>query len=249
MRSLKNEIFVCVDCESTGLDTEQDAIIEIGAVRFTQDAILDQMETLVDPQRPIPAESSAIHHITDSMVAGKPKIAAVLPAILAFLEKAIIVGHGIGFDLALIQNAANREGLPCNLLQRKQVDTLRLARLYGDSPSNSLEVLRQHFLIPPEQAHRALDDAMINTKVFLRLLQRYRSMQEVFDVLSKPVSLRKMPLGKHKGRPFNEIPLDYLRWAVRQDFDQDLLYSIKEELRSRKSGKGFQQAGNPFRDL
>jgi DNA polymerase III subunit epsilon len=249
MGLLKEEVFVCVDCESTGLDAEQDAIIEVGAVRFTCDAILDQMETLVDPDRPIPPESTQIHHISDAMVAGKPKIGEVLPSLLAFLDRAVIVGHGIAFDLRLLQNAADRAKIVCNLANRKQIDTLRLARLYGDSPSNSLEVLRRHFLIPPEQAHRALDDAMINMKVFLRLVQRYRTLEQVIDALAKPVQLKKMPLGKHKGRLFSEIPLDYLRWAVRQDFDDDLLFSIREELRTRKAGKGFHLSSNPFQQL
>lgn len=58
-----------------------------------------------------------------------------------------------------------------------------------------------------------------------------------------------MPLGKHKGRTFDEIPLDYLLWAERKDFDQDLLYSIRLELRNRKKGRGFEQSSSPFADL
>lgn len=249
MGLLNREVFVCIDCESTGLDYEQDAIIEVGAIRFSTDEVFDQLETLINPERPIPPDSTRIHHITDQMVAGKPLIAEVLPAILSFLDKAIIIGHGVGFDLKLIETAARRTGLTCNLSNRRSIDTLRLARLYGESPSNSLEVLRQHFLIPPEQAHRALDDATINMKVFLRLIQRFRTTEQVMEALAKPVQLKKMPLGKHKGRPFSEIPLDYLRWASRQDFDQDLMHSIREELRARKSGKGFHQAASPFQEL
>ncbi len=58
-----------------------------------------------------------------------------------------------------------------------------------------------------------------------------------------------MPLGKHKGRPFKEIPLQYLQWIVNKDFDQDLLYSVRTELKKRKKGNLFNQSSNPFLNL
>ena len=58
-----------------------------------------------------------------------------------------------------------------------------------------------------------------------------------------------MPLGKHKGRPFTEVPVAYLRWAARQKFDQDLLFSIRSELKKRDQGNAFRKAGNPFQEL
>jgi len=61
--------------------------------------------------------------------------------------------------------------------------------------------------------------------------------------------MKVMPLGKHKGRLIKEIPLDYLKWAVRKDFDQDLIFSIKQEIRKRQKGQSFNQASNPFSQL
>jgi DNA polymerase-3 subunit epsilon len=58
-----------------------------------------------------------------------------------------------------------------------------------------------------------------------------------------------MPLGKHKGRPMKEIPLQYLQWIVHKGFDQDLLYSIRTELSRRKKGNLFSQSSNPFSNL
>jgi len=58
-----------------------------------------------------------------------------------------------------------------------------------------------------------------------------------------------MPLGKHKGRIFSEIPVEYLRWAVNQNFDQDLMFSLKTELKKRNKGSHFGQASNPFANL
>ncbi len=249
MTLLRQALFVCVDCESTGLDPDKDQIIEVGAVRFTFDGVEGDLQALVNPLCPIPEESTRIHHITDEMVATKPPISEILPDLLQFLSGAILVGHGIDFDLKLIDNAAKAAGLPSALQTRPRIDTLRLARLYGESPTNSLEMLRTHFNIPAEAAHRAFDDALINMSVFLRLTERFKTLDEVFAVLAKPIRLKAMPLGKHKGRPFKEIPIDYLRWAVRQKFDQDLIFSMKEELTKRQSGSAFRQAANPFQEL
>ncbi len=249
MGLVKSEVFVCVDCEATGLDRENDRIIEVGAVRFTLDKVLDRFETLIDPGRLIPEESQTIHHITDKMVEGKPPIEEVLPKLLPFLDKAIILGHGISFDIDLIANAAKRADIPTTLPSRKTIDTLRLARYYGQSPKNSLEGLRKHFNIPAEMAHRAMDDAYVNMEVFKRLITPFKTTEQIFQTLEKPILLPKMPLGKHKGRPFKEVPVDYLSWAVRQKFDMDLLYSIKTELKKRQKGEGFGQSANPFQDL
>ena len=136
MGILRKETFVCVDCESTGLDPETDHIIEVAAVHFTFDEIIDRYETLVDPGVPIPAESMAIHHITEEMVEGKPKIKTILPELIDFIGSATVVGHGVLFDLQLIANAAKRHDIPCNLANQNFFDTLRLARYYGRSPIN-----------------------------------------------------------------------------------------------------------------
>jgi len=249
MGLIRKETFVCLDCESTGLEPKHDRIIEIAAARFTFDKILQQIETLIDPQCEIPETSQDIHKITKEMIEGKPKIGEVLPQILKMIEGHVLVGHGIGFDIALIAAEAKRHQIPCRIEEQPYFDTLRMARLYGESPINSLQQLRQHFNIEPEGAHRAMSDVVVNIEVFKQLAKPYETTEELFQILQKPIRLRAMPLGKHKGRKFDEIPLEYLLWAEKKDFDQDLLYSIRYELRNRKKGKGFEQAANPFANL
>src|SRR5581483_7231399 len=116
-------------------------------------------------------------------------------------------------------------------------------------PVNSLDFLRQHFNIDPEGAHRAMADAIVNMEVFKKLTKGYKKTEEVFHALSKPILLKIMPLGKHKGRPMKEIPINYLLWAAKKEFDQDLTYSIRSEISKRKKGNLFSQAGNPFSNL
>lgn len=249
MGLLKKETFICLDCESTGLEPEQDRIIEIASATFTFDEILDSFESLVDPECPIPQVSQEIHKISYDMLQGKPKIAAILPDFLKKIEGKILVGHGISFDIALIAAEAKRHQIPNQIREQSFFDTLRMARLYGDSPTNSLQQLRQHFNIQSEGAHRAMSDVIVNIEVFKHLAKPYQTTQELFQILQKPIRLKAMPLGKHKGRRFDEIPLEYLLWAEKKDFDQDLLYSLRCEIRNRKKGGGFEQSSNPFASL
>lgn len=238
--------FVCLDCETTGLDVNADRIIEVAAVKFTLNETFQSFESLVNPECDISPESTAIHHITKEMVCDKPVIAAVLPEILQLIGNHIIVGHGVGFDIEILSIAAQRAGIPCTLRHNSYLDTLRMARLYGESPTNSLEQLRRHFNIEDEGAHRAMSDVIVNMEVFKYLAKNYRTPQHLFEALSRPILMKNMPLGKHKGRPLKEIPLEYLLWAANKDFDQDLLFSIRSEIKRRKQGNLFTQAANPF---
>lgn len=249
MALIDKEVFVCIDCETTGLDPREDRIIEVAAVRFTMNEVFGEYESLVNPECSIPDSSIVIHHITQDMVADKPTMAQILPQLLEFIGDDIIVGHGVGFDIQVIANAADRAMIPHRLRANRFLDTLRMARLYGESPTNSLEQLRQHFNIQFEGAHRAMSDVIVNREVFKFLARRYKTTEQIFDVLSRPIFLKAMPLGKHKGRLLKEIPLQYLQWAANKDFDEDLLYSLRSELSRRKKGNLFSQAVNPFAEL
>ena len=249
MGLINKDLFVCLDCETTGLETDSDRIIEIALVLFNFDGPVESFETLVDPQMPIPEASTSIHHITDQMVKGKPKILELLPKIFAFIGRHIIVGHGITNDISFICSAAKQHNVPCKLASHPYLDTLRMARLYGESPVNSLEKLRQHFNIPEEGAHRAMNDVIVNIEVFKYLSRNFKTTEQIVNRLKSPIQLKAMPLGKHKGRPFSEIPVEYLRWAANQNFDQDLMFSLKTELKKRNKGANFGQAANPFANL
>ncbi|PIS02632.1 MAG: DNA polymerase III subunit epsilon [Chlamydiae bacterium CG10_big_fil_rev_8_21_14_0_10_42_34] len=249
MGLIHKDIFVCLDCESTGLDPQTDRLIEVAAKKFTFEEVLQEFETLVNPECDIPQISQDIHNISKEMLEGKPKAIDILPELLKMIDGHILVGHGIGFDIALIAAEAKRCQIPNKIEKQPFLDTLRMARLYGESPINSLERLRQHFNIQAEGAHRAMNDVTVNIEVFKFLSKSYKTTEQLFKILEKPIKLKMMPLGKHKGRRFDEIPLEYLLWAERKNFDQDLLYSIRSELRNRKKGNGFEQNCSPFSSL
>jgi DNA polymerase-3 subunit epsilon len=249
MPKIENETFVCLDCETTGLDAFNDRVIEVAATRFTINNVIAEYESLINPECIIPESSIVFHHIIQDMVEGKPTIKAVLPELLDLIGSHIIVGHGVEFDIQLLINAAARYGIPCTLQKNRALNTLRMARLYGESPVNSLEQLRRHFNIPEEGAHRAMNDVIVNMEVFKRLAKFYKTTEALFDALAKPILFKTMPLGPHKGRLLREVPIEYLLWAARKDFDQDLLFTLRSEIKRRKSGGLFTQSANPFSSL
>jgi len=249
MTLINKDIFICLDIEATGLDSSNDRIVEIAIVKFTFNKVLDTFSTLIDPEIEIPKPSQSIHNISQDMVKGKPKIKDVLPDILKFIDSHIIIGHGIKFDIDIIYAATKRAQIPCKIYEATYIDTLRLARLYGESPSNSLSELSKHFNIDLEGAHRALNDVKANIEVFKRLSTKFTTTSQMLKRLEKPIAIKKMPLGKHKGRVFSEIPIEYLQWAAGKDFDQDLLFSIRQEINARKKKTSFETASNPFSNL
>ena len=249
MGKLNKDTFICLDVEATGLSVETDEVIELAVVKFTFDEILETFEALIDPEMPIPQEAIDVHHITNDMIKGKPKIDEILPEAFDLIKDHIVVGHNIGYDLAMLMQAAKKRRIPCPLDMDRSIDTLRLARLYAKSPTNSLEVLRQHFNIPEEGAHRAMNDVIVNIKVFKNLVLDFKRTEDVTNRLKQPISMKFFPLGKHRGLPFREVPIDYLNWASNQNFDQDLLHSIWEEKKRRRKRTPFSESCNPFADL
>ncbi len=249
MGLIEHETFVCIDCETTGLDPMSDRLIEVAVVTFTFTELLERFESLVDPKCSIPENTIAIHHITEEMVAGQPEPKDILPQVLQLIGNHTIIGHGIQFDINFISEECKRAKVPCKITGNPFFDTLRMARLYGESPVNSLERLREHFNIAEEGAHRAMSDVIVNIEVFKYLCDGFKTTQSLHKRLEKPILLRAMPLGKYKQRPFAEIPIEYLRWAAHKDFDRDLLYSIRSEIKKRKKEKPFQQASSPFSNL
>lgn len=248
-RPIDHDCFVCLDCETTGLDPEVDSIIELAVAKFDSKEIFAQMEHLIDPECDIPATSIKIHHITPEMVKDKPKIAEVLQTYLDFIGNSTIVGHGVEFDMKLLAKAAERLNIPCTIMTNPSIDTVRMGRLYGESPSNSLEMLRQHFNIEEEGAHRAMNDVMVNINVFRFLSKFHKSSKELITLLKKPIMLKYMPLGPHKGRLIKDVPLEFLRWSANKNFDEDFLFTVRSELKRRKEGVQFGQSGNPFLTL
>ncbi len=94
--------FVVFDTETTGLSPAKDRIVELSAIRFVDGIPTEIFETLVNPEREISPETSAINQITDDMVADAPTISEVLPSFEAFVGKSPLVAHNLEFDIKFL---------------------------------------------------------------------------------------------------------------------------------------------------
>jgi DNA polymerase III epsilon subunit-like protein len=163
--------FVAIDLETTGLDPRRDIPVAMAAVSFIggQPRPEGGYATLVNPRRPIPPEAQRIHGVTDADVNGAPDVAAALPPFLDACRSRPIVAHTAGFDLAIINRAA--EALQ---LRRLDGDVLDLGALaHGLFPSwwdLSLDGLARLTEVEPVGRHTAEGDALTAGLIFRRLI-------------------------------------------------------------------------------
>ncbi len=157
--------FIALDIETTGLDPEKDAIIEIGAVRFTDKRVEGEWSNLINPGKPIPPFITQLTGITDQMVHQAPPIREVLEELANFVGDAVIVGHNIGFDLSFFKRF--------RLFNSNDVvDTYELASvLLPTADRYNLGALAHSLGVLLPATHRALDDAQATRGVYLRLYE------------------------------------------------------------------------------
>ncbi len=172
-KNILGRVYVALDIETTGLDPERDAILEIGAVRFKGRRIFDTFSQLVHPGRPIPFKIQQLTGITPADIEDAPPLHAVLPELGRFVGNNPILGHNINFDLSFIR----KQGL---LQQNIGIDTFELASILLPHASRySLTALLKYLgveLPPDGQSHRALDDAQATRQLFEALLDQARRL-------------------------------------------------------------------------
>jgi DNA polymerase-3 subunit epsilon/ATP-dependent DNA helicase DinG len=164
------ETLVALDLETTGLDIERDAIIEIGAVRFRGSRVEAEWSSLVNPGRPLPPFIVQLTGITDDMLSTAPRFSGVLAELADFIGDAPVLGHNIGFDLGFLR----RKGL---FDQNPTLDTFDLASVLLPSAGRyRLASLAELLGIPVLERHRALEDARTTRAVYLALTEKLESL-------------------------------------------------------------------------
>ncbi|MGD1996537.1 MAG: helicase C-terminal domain-containing protein [Anaerolineae bacterium] len=159
-------IYVALDLETTGLNPDRDAIIEVGAVKFRGEEVLEEFSTLVDPGRRLPLEITVLTGLTDEDLIGAPRLQEVLPKLTHFVGDRLVVGHSVGFDLQFLRRWSILRTNP-------SLDTFKLSTVLAPGAHRySLEELADHMGLPPSVSHRALEDAHTAHHLFLSLFER-----------------------------------------------------------------------------
>lgn len=187
--------FVALDIETTGLETDRDAIIEIGAVRFNERRIEDEWTSLINPARHIPEFITSLTGIDDAMLRQAPRYRDIAHELESFVGEAPVIGHNVRFDLGFLQKA----GI---LRNNDVIDTYELAAvLMPSAPRYNLGSLGKQLSVLLPATHRALDDAKVTQAIFLRLREQARNLP--LDLLAEFVRLSE-PISWDAGWVFHE---------------------------------------------
>lgn len=228
-----------IDIETTGVEAEKDAIIEIASVDLAADGSLTTaMQTFVDPERPIPSAMSALHHIIDADVAGAPKLQE---AVEQFRGADSYVAHNARFEQEFFEAA--EIDLPAGL---PYICTFKSAlRVWPLLASHSNQALRYHlglvepFGIPRAEIlpHRASSDVIVTAGILWELLKVAR-WPDLIKWSREPALYTVLSFGKHRGLKYDEAPEDYIWWIIdKSDLDADVKFSARQSIERRRAAR------------
>lgn len=246
-----------------------DRIVEISITKINPDRQSPQTGTrLVNPGRPIPAEASRIHGITDDMVQTAPKFEEIAQALFGFIGDADIAGFSVGFDIEFLVEEFNRAGIPFTIVNRKIVD---LSSIYHELDKRDFRTAAMKFagqnLTTDPISSETTNNIAIN--ILNGIVGQYSASDERLQNPS-PESLhnnfnknkrfmdvhRKIKLndegrpefnfGKYKGKLISEImkvDYNYCDWCINgSDLPRDAKYLIQGIVASAQRNQSPQNA-------
>ncbi len=233
--------FLFFDTETTG-NTEEDFLCQLA---YKYDGT--EFSELYKPSLPIPPEASAVHHITNKMIAEKPAFreSKDYVSVKTLFENgvAIPVAHNAKFDIGMMK----KEGIEIS----PAICTLRLARHLDKEnkiPRYNLQFLRYYLGIEIDaQAHDALGDVKVLEALFERLKNKMfeefggdeeKALAEMLAVSARPSLMHSITFGKHIGKTLLEVARtdkSYLQWLLDQKLksdtdEEDWIYTLKHYL-------------------
>lgn len=160
---------VVFDLETTGLDINEDKIIEIGAQKLCGFDVIDEYATLINPFKDLSSFVTDLTGIKADMLKDKPHISEVLKFFLKFIDGSILVAHNADFDMSFINTAFQAIGYN---LQWPCLCTLKLSKVFlPELESKNLDEIAKHFNLKFEARHRALGDVKVTAEIWKILLQ------------------------------------------------------------------------------
>jgi DNA polymerase-3 subunit epsilon len=180
MFDLSNARFAFLDLETTGLSPWfGDRICEVGIVLTEGKRIKEQVQQLVNPERPLSMGAASTNGLTDNELASAPRFADVAESVDDLLKDAVVVCHNASFDLQFLDSEFKRLGREIQI--PNLIDTLLLARQYYELPSYSLNHIAEMFQLAITVKHRALDGALAARAVFFAFMEQMKQFNKPLD--------------------------------------------------------------------
>lgn len=235
-----------IDLETTGTNFAKDRIIEIAVVKLMPDGNIHEKQTLINPQIPIPPQSSAIHGITDERVKDAPTFEQIAKNYFLFLDECDLAGfNSTRFDYPILLEEFYRAGVFFDVSNRKFIDVQRI--YHNLEPRNLAAAYKFYCEKELTNAHSAMADARATFEVLIAQLDRYANeLKNDIDFLhefSKDgdfVDLGKrmyfdngiemFNFGKHKGKAVVDVfkvEPSYYDWIQKGEFPLDFKEKVK----------------------
>lgn len=252
MKLTDNRPLVFFDLETTGTNIMSDRIVELSLVKINPDGTREVKTRRLNPEMPIPAEASAVHHIYDADVADEPTFRQVSKNLYVYLEGCDLGGYNIGkFDIPVLIREFSRSGLQFSLDGRRIVDAYTIfCRM---EPRNLTAAYKLFCGKTLEGAHGAEADTLATLEVFEAQVEHYSKCEELPEGIENfPSTLDEMhdfcygqnsqnidlagrfkwrddeavvAFGRHSGKTLRSIAVeqpDFLRWVIKADFTDDV---------------------------
>lgn len=234
--NLKNPL-VFFDLETTGINIVKDRIVEISFVKVYLNGKEESKTRRINPEMPIPPESTAIHGITDEDVKDCPTFKEIAKSLAAQIEGCDLAGYNSNrFDIPLLAEEFLRAGVDIDLNKRKFVD---VQTIFHKMEQRTLAAAYKFYCDKSlENAHTAEADTMATYEVLKAQLDRYPELQNDINFLSQYSSYTNnvdfagrmvyndkgeevINFGKYKGRLVEEVLKNdpgYYSWIMNGDF-------------------------------
>lgn len=239
---------VFFDLETTGTNVTKDRIVEISVVKLLPGVAEPQRKTRrVNPEMHIPEGATAVHHITDEMVANEPTFRQISKGLYEFFEGCDIAGYNSNkFDIPLLMEEFARAGLNFTIHDRHLVDVQGI--FYKMEPRTLVAAYKFYCGKSLDGAHAADADTNATLEVLMGQLERYPELPVEIEALSEfSRDSKNMDLtgrivrgeggdptfnfGSHKGKTVREVlrtAPGFISWILQSDFPKD----TKDLLRS-----------------
>lgn len=231
---------VFLDLETTGTNILRDRIIEIGVIKLHPDGSREEKLWRINPEMHIPEGATAVHHITDEMVAGEPTFRQMAETLCQFMENCDIAGYNSNkFDVPLLIEEFARVGINFDIAGRKFID---VQNIFYKMEQRTLTAAYKFYCGGElKDAHSSLGDTRATLEVLLAQIARYDELKEDVPALSEfssggknldlagriVLNEKNIPVfnfGKHKGKPVEEVfyrEPSFYAWVMQGEFPKN----------------------------
>lgn len=226
-----------IDLETTGVNLSTDRILEIAIVKIMPDGSRQVKRKFINPEMPIPPQSTEIHGITDEMVKDAPTFKQSANELKQFIEHCDLGGYNSNrFDIPLLMEEFLRAGIELDLSKQKMVDVQHI--FYTMEPRTLTAAYKFYCDKELEGAHSAEHDINATIDVLFSQIKKYPHLGNSVDSILGVIGEEKIVdyarrfsfddrgvevfnFGKHKGKPVMDVlkaEPQYYDWMMRGDF-------------------------------